>query len=136
MARVFFDTNVLVYAVDEAFPAKRSAALELIDAHARAGDGAISTQVLQEFYVAATRRLGIEPQAAKQLVSDFQVFDVVQITTELVEEGIDQSILAQLSLWDGLIVVAARTARCETLYSEDLNDGQSMGGVTVVNPFG
>lgn len=135
MARYFFDTNVLVYAVDAANPEKRYKALDLIDQHARAGDVVISTQVLQEFYVAATRRLGIEPFTARQHVRDFQLFDLVQITKELVEKGIDQSILTQLSFWDGLILAAAQTARCAVLYSEDMNDGQSMGGVTVLNPF-
>ena len=77
MARVFFDTNVLVYAVDGAWPEKRRVALDLIDAHARAGDAVISTQVLQEFYVAATGQLGVEPLAAKRHVRDFQIFDVV-----------------------------------------------------------
>lgn len=135
MARCFFDTNVLVYSIDGAYPEKRLGALTLIERHARAGDAAISTQVLQEFYVAATQQLGIAPLAAKQHVRDFQIFDVVLITPELVEAGIDQAILARLSFRDALIVVAAKTARCDTLYSEDMNPGQTMSGVTVANPF-
>ena len=96
MAKFFFDTNVLVYSVDVAFPEKREVVLDLIEKHAKAGDAAVSTQVLQEFYVAATRRLGIDPLVARQQVKDFQVFDVVQLTPAMVEEGIDQTILAQL----------------------------------------
>lgn len=135
MARFFFDTNVLVYAVDGAFPERKALALELIDRHGKRGDAAISTQVLQEFYVAATRRLGVPAATARQHVRDFQVFDLVQITAELIEEGIDQSILTQISFWDALIVVAARTARCGVLFTEDLNDGQVIDGVKVTNPF-
>jgi len=75
---VFFDTNILVYSVDEADPKKREIALSLIAKHAIAKDAAISTQVLQEFYVASTRRLGINPIEARQLVKGFQMFELVQ----------------------------------------------------------
>lgn len=135
MQRYFFDTNVLVYSVDRSFPDKRATCQELIDRHARSGDGVLSTQVLQEFYVNATRKLGIEPLVAKQHVQDFQIFDVIQVTPDLIAEGIDCSILNRLSFWDGLVIAAAAIGRCTILYSEDMTNGQKIRGVTISNPF-
>jgi len=133
--RSFLDTNILLYAVDRADAAKRETALELIDQHAKNRSGVISTQVLEEFYSAATRKLGIAPLQARQHLRDFRIFDIVQVTPDLIETGIECSILNQLSFWDGLIVAAATVAAVTTLLSEDLSAGQSISGVAVVNPF-
>lgn len=134
-ARSFLDTNVLIYSVDRADPAKQHTALELIARHAKDRTGVISTQVLQEFYSAATRKLGIEPLQARQHLRDFRVFDIVQVIPAIIEEGIDCSILHQLSFWDGLILAAAATAKSTELLSEDLSHGQRLQGVTIRNPF-
>lgn len=134
-ARSFLDTNILIYSVDRADPAKQSTALELIARHAKKRSGVISTQVLQEFYSAATRKLGIEPLQVRQHLRDFRVFDIVQITPTLIEEGIDASILHQLSFWDSLILAAAKTANSTELLSEDLSHGQKIHGITIRNPF-
>lgn len=135
-ARIFIDTNVLIYSVDRADPAKQETALDWIAKLAKERVGVISTQVLQEFYSAATRKLSIEPLVARQHLRDFQVFDIVQITPSLIEEGIDCSILHQLSFWDGLIVAAAATAKCAEILSEDMSAGQIVLGAAVRNPFG
>lgn len=95
----------------------------------------ISTQVLQEFYSAATRKLGIEPLTAKQHIRDFRIFDIVQVTPSIIEDGIDCSILNQISFWDGLILSSAATAGCAEALSEDLSDGQTICGVKIRNPF-
>ncbi|MCU0749986.1 MAG: PIN domain-containing protein [Akkermansiaceae bacterium] len=134
-ARSFLDTNILIYSVDRADPAKQNTALELIARHAKDRTGVISTQVLQEFYSAATRKLGIDPLQARQHLRDFQIFDIVQVTPAIIEEGIDCSILHQLSFWDGLILAAAVTANSTELVSEDLSHGQKLQGITVRNPF-
>ena len=97
--------------------------------------GVISTQVMQEFYVTVTGKLKKEPFQAKAVLKTFSAFEIVQVTPELVEEAVDCSVLHQLSFWDALIVVAAEAAGCTTLYSEDFTAGQSLLGVTVVNPF-
>lgn len=133
--KTFFDTNILIYSVDSSFPQKQEIALQLIAEHARNRTGVISTQVLQEFFSAATRKLGIEPLNAKQHIRDFQIFDVVQVTPEIIEDGIDCSILNRLSFWDGLIVEAAAVAGCAVMLSEDLTDGQVIRGVEVRSPF-
>ena len=134
-ARSFLDTNILIYSVDRADPAKQNTALELIARHAKDRTGVISTQVLQEFYSAATRKLGIEPLQARQHLRDFRVFDIVQVTPAIIEEGIDCSILHQLSFWDGLILAAAATAKSAELLSEDLGHPQKLQGLTIRNPF-
>lgn len=133
--RSFLDTNVLIYSVDGADTAKQEIALGLIAQHAKERTGVISTQVLQEFYSAATRKLGIAPLQARQHLRDFRVFDIVQVTPGIIEEGVDCSILNTISFWDGLIVASASAAKCVELISEDLADGQVIEGLVVRNPF-
>ena len=133
--RVFIDSNVLAYAQDAASPAKQRASREVISALAGSRDGVISTQVLQEFYVTATRKLGVPPLVAKGVLKTFAVFEIVQVSPVLIQEAVDCSILNQLSFWDALILAAAASAGCSTVYSEDLNPGQSILGVTVKNPL-
>lgn len=134
-ATTFIDTNILIYSVDRADPVKRETAITLIAEHATRRTGIISTQVLQEFYSAATRKLGIEPAAAKRHLQDFQIFDVVQVTPHMIEQGIDASVLHNISFWDGLILAAASTANASKLLSEDLNHAQTIEGITIQNPF-
>jgi predicted nucleic acid-binding protein len=133
--RSFLDTNVLIYSVDRADRAKQETALGLIAQHAKERTGVISTQVLQEFFSAATRKLGIAPLQARQHLRDFRVFDIVQVTPGIIEEGVDCSILNTISFWDGLIVASASAAKCAELISEDLADGQIIQGLVVRNPF-
>ena len=133
--RVFIDSNVLAYAQDARSAAKQRASRALISALAGSGDGVISTQVLQEFYVTATRKLGVPPLVAKGVLKTLAVFEIVQVSPMLIQEAVDCSILNQLSFWDSLILAAAAAAGCSTVYSEDLNPGQSILGVTVKNPL-
>ncbi len=65
----------------------------------------------------------------------FTIFEVVQISPELIEKAVDRSVLSQLSFWDALIVAASAASGCTTIYSEDLNAGQLIDGVRIVNPF-
>jgi predicted nucleic acid-binding protein len=133
MSKVFLDTNLLVYAMDADAGGKREAARRLL--RGAAGLGVVSTQVLQEFYVVATRKLGVEPALAKSVVHALRRFETVTVTADLIEQAADCSVVHQLSFWDALIVVAAESARCSELWTEDLNPGQILRGVQVVNPF-
>jgi predicted nucleic acid-binding protein len=133
--KVFLDTNILVYAQDARSPAKQQKSRDLIAEVAENVDGVISTQVIQEFYVAATRKVGVTPLAAKAVVKTFAVFEIVQVSPALIQEAIDCSILNALSFRDALIVATAASAGCSTVLSEDLNEGQTILGVTVVNPY-
>jgi len=133
--KVFLDANVFVYAQDSGSPDKRRKSREIISQLAVSGDGVVSTQVMQEFFVAATRKLGAAPLAAKGVLKTFTVFEIVQVSEELIHEAVDCSILNQLSFWDSLILAAASSAGCNTVLSEDLNAGQTILGVKVQNPF-
>ena len=88
--KVFLDTNVLVYAQDLDSPHKRQRSRELISGVVASGGGVISTQVLQEFYVTATRKMGVAPLAAKSVVQSFRIFEVVQLSPDLIEHAIDR----------------------------------------------
>ncbi|MDZ4754354.1 MAG: PIN domain-containing protein [Phycisphaerae bacterium] len=134
-AKVFFDTNVLAYAQDHDAAEKRERSRQLIADVVASGTGVISTQVLQEYYVTATRKMRVAPLAAKRVVQSFTIFEVVQISPALIEQAIDRSVLSQLSFWDALIVAASASSGCTIIYSEDLNAGQLIDGVRLVNPF-
>jgi predicted nucleic acid-binding protein len=135
MPKVFLDTNVLVYAGDHDSPEKRRVARALLKRVAAEGGGVISTQVIQEFFVAATRKLAIEPLKAKAIVATFHPLELVTVSLEDINDAIDGHILWQVSFWDALILRAAERASCSIVYSEDLNTGQLYGGVEVRNPF-
>lgn len=135
-AKAFLDANILVYAQDRDSPAKRRRSREVIASLAEAASGVISTQVLQEFYVAATRKLGVAPLAAKSVMQTFKVFEIVQTSPDLIDSAIDCSVLNGISFWDALIVAAAAASGCAIVYSEDLNPGQTIQGVRIENPFG
>lgn len=132
----FLDTNVLVYAFDEASPVKREAAQHLL-ARADPATVVVSAQVLNEFYVTVTRKLAnpLGSRAARAAVREMTALEVVPLTSQVVVAGIDRSRTSQLSLWDALIIEAALGAGCSTLVSEDLTDGQSFDGLTVRDPF-
>lgn len=135
--RAFLDTNVLVYAVDEADPDKRDRARQLL-AEADPGDLVLSTQVLCEFYVVVTRKLErpLPDAVAAEAVADLSQFPLIVATdAELVRDGIATCQRWQLSFWDGLIVAAATAAGCDLVLSEDLSDGARLGSVRIENPF-
>lgn len=133
--KVFLDTNILLYAQDADAAAKQRRSRDVIEGLAQSGDGVVSTQVMQEFYVAATRKLGLPPLAVKAVLKTLAVFEVVQVSPALIQEAIDCSILNELSFWDSLILAAAAAAGCVTIYSEDLNAGQTVLGVRIENPL-
>jgi predicted nucleic acid-binding protein len=132
----FVDTNILLYAVSrdpqERHRAER--ARELLAAR----DLALSVQVLQEFYVQATRdsrRDALTHDQATKLVESFLRFSLAPITTEVMLAAMASRQRFQISYWDAAILEAARSLGCDTVLSEDLNDGQDYGGVLVRNPF-
>jgi predicted nucleic acid-binding protein len=135
MSKIFIDTNVLVYAMDKADPIKQEKARSMLRLLQDDQTGVISTQVLQEFYVAGTQKLNIAPLLIKNIIHSFGNYEIVIINPELINEAIDCGILNQLSFWDSLIVVAAESARCGKLWSEDLNHGQVIRGVKIENPL-
>jgi predicted nucleic acid-binding protein len=133
---VFVDTNVWVYAVDTADPAKRERALELL-APAAGRDIVVSTQVVTEFYAVVTRKLAVplSPDDAEAMVRQLLALPVVAVDASLVASAIAGSREWQVSIWDALIIRAAEVAGCRRVLSEDLADRRTYGSVIVENPF-
>ena len=132
----FVDTNILLYAASTVGDErdKQQRALLLLDSD----DLVLSVQVLQEFYVRATRaskpeRLTHEQAAA--LVESWLRFQVQEISVASLQNALATVARWGISYWDAAIVEAARAARCDTLLSEDLQDGMDFAGVRVRNPF-
>lgn len=133
--RSFFDTNVLVYTDDGDAPAKAERALALWEEHRAAGRAVISVQVLQEYFAATTRKLGVDPGIAIEKLMLFARADVVNPAAEDVVSAARLSIEHQLSFWDAMIVHMAERADCAVLFSEDLQAGRRIAGVEIVDPF-
>jgi len=133
--RSFFDTNVIAYTDDRSAPSKQKRALELLAEHRRDGSGVVSLQVLQEYFVAATRKLGVDAAVARRKVELLAELDVVAPELSDILAAIDLHRLHGFSFWDSLILRAAGQAGCSVLYSEDFQHGRTVEGVRVVNPF-
>lgn len=136
-AKVFVDTNILIYAYDRSAGEKHAKALAQLEDLWRSALGVISTQVLQEFFVNVTRKIPrpLPIATAKTIIEDLARWEVVSIEPPLILAAIDLHRDQHLSFWDAMIVAAARAAGARTLLSEDLNPGQEIEGVMISNPF-
>ncbi len=133
--RSFFDTNVLIYADDQAAPEKQRRSLALVEEHRRAGTGVVSLQVLQEYFVTVTRKLQVEARIARRKVELLAEFDVAAPDVADILAAIDLHRLHGFSFWDALILRAAKESGCKVLLSEDLQSTREVDGVQIVNPF-
>lgn len=132
----FVDTNVLLYSISRvpAEARKRAVAIELLDRD----DLALSVQVLQEFYVQATRVTRPDPIAhdlAVGLIRTWLRFEVQDITVPVMIDALQIKRLFSLSYWDAAIIAAARAIGCPKVLSEDMSDGRVFEGVMIINPF-
>lgn len=132
----FLDTNILLYSISRnpTEAAKRRCAIDLLDRD----DGALSVQVLQEFYVQATRPTRTDPlphDIAAGLIRTWTRFQVREIDLPILYAALEIKWAHGLSYWDSAIVAAARALGCGELYSEDMSDGSRIEGVVIVNPF-
>ncbi len=132
---VFVDTNILVYAHDLDAGEKRERARDLVLGF---WDGpvypVVSVQVLQELYVNLVKKK-VPPAEARQVVMDYSLWRVVDNTVAVLSDAMDIQRRFKLSLWDALIISAAKKAGAKYIASEDLQDGQSFDGVRVKNPL-
>ena len=133
----FVDTNVLAYAHDRSEPLKQPIAQARLDGLWRDRTGVLSTQVLQEFYVVATRKFDppMPPGTARELVGLYAEWPVVQIDVPLLLAASALEERHTLSFWDALIVEAARRSGATRLLTEDLQPGRRLGDVRIENPF-
>lgn len=131
----FLDTNVLLYAYDLDAPVKRAVALRFVEqAWTSLGETAISVQVLQELHVNLEKR-GVLRAEAGQIIRDYIQWPVVDNTLDLLLSAVNEQSRWRLSLWDALILAAARTSGASELITEDFNHGQDYGGIRAINPF-
>lgn len=135
MSKIFIDTNILVYAMDMHDIEKQLVCRRRLKSLTQNIMGVLSTQVLQEFYVTATKKLGADPLAVKEILISLDRFEIVVNTPQIINEAIDCGIINRLSFWDALIVVSAENAKCDIILTEDLNHGQIIRGTKIENPF-
>ncbi len=135
-AKVFVDTNVLVYAHDNKAGHKHLEAMRILQGLSQQRAGALSMQVLQEFYVTVTRKIAspLSREEARAIVEDFSHWCVATSPADirqafLIEDG------ARIGFWDALIVAAALRCGATKVISEDLNPGQTIAGIQIENPF-
>ena len=135
--RTFLDTNVLVYLFDQKDPDKQTRAQSILAAEGGEGTLILSTQVLQEFYSAVTRKLTppLPLEVAQRAVERFSQFHVVPNDKALVLDAIALSRRHRISIWDALIIQAALRAGCTRLLTEDLHAGWEVQGLRLENPF-
>jgi len=136
-AIAFVDTNILIYAHDLDAGVKRERAMAKLRELWESGSGRLSVQVLQEFYVNATQKLAtpIARSMAREVIKTYGVWVHHTTTVETVTRATELAELARISFWDALIVASAEEVDAEELLSEDLNDGQAIAGIKVVNPL-
>lgn len=132
--RVFLDTNIFVYAVDTADADKQKRAQTVLRT---TSDAAVSTQVMNEFFVVTTRKLAtpLHPDAAAAVIAEMAKLVCVTVDATLVQSAIRTGRRWQLSHWDALMVEAARRAGCDRLLTEDLAHGTIYDGLRVENPL-
>ena len=135
--RTFVDTNVLAYAHDRSETRKQPLAKALLETLWETRTGALSTQVLQEFYVVATRKFDppMSRRAAREVVALYGGWPTVHVDIDLILAASELEGRHRVSFWDALIVEAARRAGATRLVSEDLQAGRRFGDVRIEDPF-
>ncbi len=133
--RSFFDTNVLVYTDDKANRTKQRHAIDLVTEHRRNRTGVVSLQVLPEYFVTITRKLHIEAAIARRKVELLAEFDVAAPEVSDILAAIDLHRLHGLLFWDALVIRSAKQSGCSVLFSENMQAGRDVEGLSIVNPF-
>ena len=135
IAPVFVDTNVLIYVREEHHPLKQQKAISWMRHLWDSDNGRISFQVLQEYFNKMVQKKTGFAEQARADVRDLLAWNPVTVNASLLERAWKIQDRYRLSFWDSLIVAAARTASCRWLLTEDLQSGQNLDGVTIVDPF-
>ena len=133
--RCFIDTNVLVYAHAHDEPVKQTRALSLLGQLYAEGRAVVSTQVLQEFCNVGLKKLGLTSSQLQDQLHFLRQLEVVLITPDMLNQALSLHQTHQVSFYDALIVIAAQASHCTTIYSEDFNAGEVLGGAKIINPF-
>ncbi len=135
MAKYFLDTNILIYANDKRIPDKQKMAVHLISQLLKGGGGVVSTQVLQEYAHVAMSKLGQKEEVVLRQLHFLEKMEVVYQTPAMIRRAVEIKKTYGINFWDACIVSNAEYARCDMIYSEDLNTGQFYSGIRIHNPF-
>ena len=135
--RVFIDTNVLICAHDIQAGKKQEKAARILSELWESRTGALSTQVLQEFYVNVTRKIPtpLNRSTARDIIRQYSVWSVVEPDADMIIRASELEESHQMSFWDAMIVAAARQGGAEKILTEDLAHGETIDGVVIENPF-
>ncbi len=135
--KIFLDTNILIYAHDIDAGNKHSVSRKIVKDLWENRTGVLSTQVLQEFYINVTRKISspLPPLAAREIIRSYLCWEIRENTSLSVIRASEIEEKYRISFWDALVVVAAYTAKADKILTEDLNSGQIIEGIVIVNPF-
>jgi len=135
--QTFVDSNILIYAHDADAGVRHSRAAEHLRNLWGSGNGLLSTQVLQEFYLNVTRKIRtpLSAGSAREVVRDYATWVRAPITPETILRASEIGDVWQVSFWDAMILAAAEQSRAAVVLTEDLNHGQRIAGIEIVNPF-
>ena len=133
--RSFIDTNVLVYAEASDAPLKQRAALALLKVLYEEGLGVLSTQVLQEYCNVALKKLKLPAQYVRSQLDLYEQFEVVQVTPAIIHAGLDIHQTRSVSFFDAIVLASAHASGCNVIWTEDMNAGEVVNGVSISNPF-
>ena len=133
--RSFIDTSVLVYAEASDAPLKQRAALALLKGLYEEGLGVLSTQVLQEYCNVALNKLKLPAQYVRSQLDLYEQFEVVQVTPAIIHAGLDIHQTRNVSFFDAIVLASAHAAGCDVIWTEDMNAGDVINGVSIANPF-
>ncbi len=133
--RIFLDTNIISYMFDSKEMEKQVKARKIVAELVVSNNCHISTQVLQEAFNVLTKKLNYTKEESRQIVMNLMNMPIHQITVADISDAMDISNSTQFTIYDSLILSAAKAEKCNIVYSEDLNDGQEVDGVKIINPF-
>lgn len=135
--KVFLDTNIIVYAHDRSSREKHAVAREIMDHLWESRKGVISVQVLQEFFVCVTKKIGkpLHLKNARTILEYLSTWDVVVNDKYITLKAIDLQEKYQFSFWDSLVIQAAIQGKARILFSENLADDQVVKDIKILNPF-
>lgn len=133
--RSFIDTNVLIYAEASDAPLKQRAALALLKGLYEESQGVLSTQVLQEYCNVALKKLKLPAQYVRLQLDLYEQFEIVQVTPAIIRVGLDLHQTRNLAFFDAIVLASAHASGCNVIWTEDMNAGEVVNGVTISNPF-
>jgi len=136
--KCFFDTNILIYGLaSPGSDPREEIRWDLISKSISEEKGVISTQVLEEFYNVSTRKIEkpISSEQARRYIEELLVMELKLVDIDIIRRAISLTEDEPVSFWDSLVITTAERAKCDILFTEDLNHGQTFHGVEVRNPF-